>query len=59
MNNTNNETDFPEPRKVFKESFEVKVQKGYVIKCLDFRIYGYPLGFSIDQTDHIMELVNE
>ena len=26
---------------------------------LDLRIFQSPLGFSVDQTDHIMELVNE
>ena len=37
----------------------MKVQKWSVLKYLNFRILQYPLGFSIDQTDHIMELVNE
>ena len=37
----------------------MKVQEGSVLKCSNFRIFQYPLGFSIDQTDHIMELVNE
>ena len=30
-----------------------------MIKYLNFWIYQYPLGFSIDKTDHIMELVYE
>ena len=37
----------------------MKVQKGSVLKYLKFRIFQYTLGFSVDQTDHIMELVNE
>ena len=37
----------------------MKVQAGSVIKYLNFRICQSPLGFSIDHTDHIMELVNE
>ena len=35
------------------------VQEGSVLKCLNFRIYQSPLGFSVDQIDHIMEVVNE
>ena len=37
----------------------MKVQEGSVIKHFNFWIFQYPPGFSIDQTDHIMELVNE
>ena len=37
----------------------MKVQEGYVLKYLHFRICQSPLGFSVDQIDHIMELVNE
>ena len=37
----------------------MKVKEGSVIKYLNFRIFQSPLGFSIDHTDHIMELVNE
>ena len=37
----------------------MKVQEGSVLKYLNFRVFQSPLGFSIDQTDHIMELVNE
>ena len=37
----------------------MKVQEGYVIKYLNFRIYQSPLGFSVDHTDKSMELVNE
>ena len=37
----------------------MKVQEGSVLKYSNFRICKSPLGFSIDQTDHIMELVNE
>ena len=37
----------------------MKVQEGYVLRYLNYRIFQYPLGFSVDHTDHIMELVNE
>ena len=59
LNTTNNENAFPELTKTFKENFEMKLQEGSVLKYLNFRIFQSPLGFSIDQTDHIMELVNE
>ena len=59
LDTTNNENAFPELTRVFKYHFEIKVQKGSVLKYLNFRICQSPLGFSIDQTDHIMELVNE
>ena len=58
INTNNNETAFPKLRKVFEESFEIKVEEGYVLKYLNFWIDQSPLGFSIDQTDHITELVN-
>ena len=58
LNSTNNETSFPELTSVFKEHFEMKLQEGSVLKYLNFRIFQPPLGFSVDQTDHIMELVN-
>ena len=59
LNTTNNENSFPELKIVFKEHFEMKVQEGSVLKYLNFRICQFPLGFIIDQTYHIMELVNE
>ena len=55
---TNNETSFSELTRFFKEHFEMTVQEGSVIKYLNFRIFQSPLGFSVDQTDHIIELVN-
>ena len=45
--------------KSLKEDFDIKVQYGSVLKYLNFRIFKSPLGFSVDQTDHIVELVNE
>ena len=59
LNTTNNQTAFTEPTRVLKENFDMKVQEGSVLKYLNFRIFQSPLGFSVDQTDHIMELVNE
>ena len=59
LNTTNNKTTFTEPPIFFKERFDIKVQEGSVLKYLNFRIFQSPLGFSVDQTDHIMELVNE
>ena len=37
----------------------MKVQEGSVLRYLNLRIYQSPLGFSIDQKNHIMELINE
>ena len=37
----------------------MKSQEGYFLKYLDLLIFQYPLGFSVDQNDHIVELVNE
>ena len=59
LNTTNDENTFPELTRLFKEHFEIKVQEGSVLKYLNFRICQSLLNFSIDQTDHIMELVNE
>ena len=59
INTNNNETSFPELTRVFEEHFEMKFQEISVLKYLNFLILQYPLGFSVDQTDHIMKLVNE
>ena len=37
----------------------MKVQEGSVFKYLNYQTFQSPLGFSIDQTDHIMEILNE
>ena len=36
LNTTNNEIEFPELRRVFKEAFDIKVQEVYVLKYLHF-----------------------
>ena len=59
LNTTNNGTEFPEPTRFFKEHFDMKVQEGSVLKCLIFCTCQSPLDFSVDQTDYIMEIVNE
>ena len=59
LNATNNETVFPELRRFLEEAFEIKFQEGSVLKYLYFRILQSPLGFIVDQTDSIMEIVNE
>ena len=59
LNTTNNETEFPELTRFFEEQFEMIVQEVSVLKYLNFQIFKYPIGFSVDQIDHIMELVNE
>ena len=59
LSTPNNETEFPKITIVFEENFGMKVQEGYVLKYLNFLIFQSSLGFSVDQTDHIMELVNE
>ena len=55
INTTNNENAFPELTRVFQENFDMKVQEGSVLKCLNAWIFQSPLGFSINQTDQILE----
>ena len=55
----NNETAFTELRIFFAKAFEIKVQEVSILKYLKFCIFHSPLGFSFDQADNIMELVNE
>ena len=43
----------------FKEHFEIKVQGGSILNYPTLRISNSPLGLSVDQTDHITELVNK
>ena len=59
LKTTTNETAFTEPRIFFKEDFDIKFQEGSVLKYLNFRTFQSPLGFSVDQNHHIMELVNK
>ena len=59
LKNTYNDKVLPELRRFFEEAFEMKFQEGSVLKYLNYLIFQYPLGFSIYQIDHIMELVNE
>ena len=58
INATNNEKAFPELTRVFKHS-EIKYQEGLVLKYLNVQTCQSPLGFIVDHTYHIMELVNE
>ena len=37
----------------------MEFQEGSVLNYVHFRIFHYPLGFSVGQADHITELVNE
>ena len=37
----------------------MKVQERYVLKYLNLRVFQSPIGFSVDKTDNIIELVNE
>ena len=57
INTNNNETEFTGLTRVFEEQFEMKVQKGSVLKYLNPRIFQSPIGFSVDKTYHIMEIV--
>ena len=59
LSTTNNETSFTELRIFVEEAFEIKLQERSVLKYLNLRIFQSYLGFSVDQTDHTMELVNE
>ena len=54
LNTTTDETEFPELRRFFEESFEGKVQEGYVLKYLNFLTCQCPIGFRDDYTDHII-----
>ena len=58
LNTTTNETEFPELTRFFEEAFEIKYQEGYLLKYLNLQCIHYTTGFSVDQTDHITELVN-
>ena len=58
INNTKNEAAFPELTRLFEEHFEAKYQKGTGIKYRNFRNIQSNIGFSVDHTDYIMELVN-
>ena len=57
VNTTNNETSFPELTRVSEEHLDMKFQEGSVHKYFNFQIFQSSLGFSVDQTDQIMELV--
>ena len=57
LNTTNNDTEFPQLRRVFEEDFEIKSQEGSVLKYLNYRMFQSPIGSSVNQTDLIMELV--
>ena len=59
LKTSNNETEFPELRKFFEDASGIKFQELSELKYQNFRIFQSPLGFSVDQTDNIMELVNE
>ena len=37
----------------------MKVQEGPVLKYLHSKKFQSPLGFSVDDTDHIMEIINK
>ena len=54
----NNDTYFPELTIVSEAQFEMKVQERYVLKYIYLLIFQSPLGFSVDSTDSIMEIVN-
>ena len=59
LNTNNNETSFPELTRIFEVHFDIKSKEGSVLKYLNSRIFQSSLGFSVDQTDHIMGIVNE
>ena len=39
LNATNNETEFPELIRFFKEAFDIKAQEGHLLKYLNLRIF--------------------
>ena len=56
---TNNEIAFLEITRVFEEHFQMKVQEVFFLYYVNYRIFHSPLGFSVVNNYHIMELVNE
>ena len=59
INTTNNEIYFTDLRSVSEEASQIKFQEGFLLKYLISRVFQSPIGFSIYQTNHITELVNE
>ena len=59
LNTNNNDEIFWELKRVFRETFEINTQEVFIGKYLNFRIVKLHLGFIINQTGHIMELVYE
>ena len=59
LSTTNNKTAFTELTRVFEEHFMMKLKEGSVLEYLNFQIFQSTLGFSVDNTDQIMELLNE
>ena len=59
LNTNNNGASFPELTIIFEKHLEMKFQELSVLKYLNFRICKSPLGFIVDQTDHVMVIVNE
>ena len=55
---TNSSTLKNEVLQTLTAAFKVTTQEGSVIKYLNFRIIQSPHGISIDQTNHILDLVN-
>ena len=58
LNTANIETAYTEPKIFFEEGVDIKIQEGSVLKYLNSRICQSPLGLIVDNTDHIMKLVN-
>ena len=56
LNSTNNKTELPELKRVFEETFDIKVQER---STLISKFTSLLLVFGVDKTDHITELVNE
>ena len=59
LNSTNNETEFPELTKVLEEHFDMKFQEGFILKYTNLKKFQSLIDLSVDQTDNIIELVNE
>ena len=59
LNSTNNETEFPELTRVSEEHFDMKFQEGFILKYINLKNFQSLIDFSVDQTDNIIELVNE
>ena len=59
INTTSNDKASQELRRVLKETFDINIQEGCILKYLNLRISQSQIGFGIDQTNNKIELATE